>query len=77
MFLVYPTTKQHRPQSNFGKKLPSSYSEKMRWERGWQLKSCIHLIYFHSYSFSTGMVNMSPNILISKVLLKNPTERSA
>ena len=50
---------------------------KMRWERGWQLKSCIHLIYLHFCSFATGMANMSPNIFISKVLLKNPTEKNA
>ena len=50
----------------------------MRWERGWQIKSsCIRLIYFHFYSFATGMANMSPNIFISNVLLKNPTERNA
>ena len=37
---VYPTTKQNRPQSNFEKKVPSSYREKIRWERVWQLNSC-------------------------------------
>ena len=35
--------------------LPSSYSDKMRWKRGQQLKSCLNLVYFHSYSFATGM----------------------
>ena len=59
----------------FKKKLPSSYRKKMRWERGWQLKPSLHLIYFHSYAFATGMANMSPNIFISNVLLKNPTEK--
>ena len=28
-------------------------SEKMRWKQGWQLKSCLHLVYFHAYSFAT------------------------
>ena len=52
--------------------------KKMRWEPGWQIKSsCIHLIYFYFYSVATGMANMSPNIFISNVLLKNPTERNA
>ena len=32
---------------------------------------------FSSYSFATGMANMSPNIFISNVLLKKPTERNA
>ena len=39
------------------------------------IKSCLHLIYFHSYSFATGMANMSPNTLINRVLLKNSTEK--
>ena len=59
------------------KHLPSAYREKMHWERGWQLESCLHLIYFHSYSFATDMANMSPNTFISNILLKNPTERNA
>ena len=64
------------PEQFWKKDLPSSYREKMRWERGWQLKPCLHLIYFH-YSFATRMANMSPNIFISNVLLNNPTERNA
>ena len=57
---VYPTTKQDHLQSNFEKKLPSCYREKMRWERPCQLKSCLYLVYFDS---------LYPNIL--NVLLKN------
>ena len=49
----------------------------MHWERGWQLKSYIHLIYLHFCYFATGMANMSPDIFISKVLLKDPTEKNA
>ena len=41
----------------------------MPWERRCQLKSCLQLVYFDSYSFATGMANMSPNIF--NVLLKN------
>ena len=55
---------------------PSSYKEKMRWERGWQLKSCLYLVYFHSRSFPAAMASMSSNIFISNVLLKNPKERN-
>ena len=50
----------------------------MHWERGWQIKSsCIDLIYFYFYSVAAGMGNMSPNIFISNVLLKNPTEKKS
>ena len=75
----YPTTKQQRPHGNFEKKkmLLSSYSEKMRWEQGWQLKSCLHLIYFHSCFFATGVANVSPNIFIGNILLKTLKERNA
>ena len=52
-------------------------TKNMRWKRGWQLKSCLPLVYFHSYSFVTGIANMSSNIFISNVLLKNSTERNA
>ena len=61
----------------FLKYLPAFYSEKMSWKRGRQLKSCLSLVYFHFYSFATGMTYMSSNIFISNVLLKNPTERNA
>ena len=61
----------------FLKHLPSSYGEKKRWKRGRQLKSCLNLVYFHFYSFATGMAYMSLNIFISNVLLRNPTERNA
>ena len=64
------------PRAILKKRLPSFYGEKMHWEQVWQLK-CIHVIYFHSYSFATGMANISPNIIISNVLLKNPTESNA
>ena len=50
--------------------LPSSYSEKMRWKWGRQLKSCLNLVYFHSYSFVTCMTYISSDIFISNVLLK-------
>ena len=57
--------------------MPSSYREKND-ALGTKLaikSSGIHLIYFYFYSVATGMTNMSPNIFISNVLLKNPTER--
>ena len=57
------------PRANFKIFLPSSYSEKMRWKRGWQLKSSLHQVYFHCYSFATGMANIPSNIFISNVLL--------
>ena len=57
------------PRAILKKKLPSSYREKMRWERRCQIKLCLHLVYFHSYSFATDMANMSPNIF--NVSLKN------
>ena len=86
MLNVYSTTKQKPIPRAILKKMLSSYREKndalkrcaerkMGWERGWQLKSCIHLSYFHFCSFATGMANMSPNVFISKVLLKSPEER--
>ena len=56
----YPRTKQHCPQSNFAKFFAFSYSKKMCWEWGWQLKSCLHLVYFHSCSFATDMANICP-----------------
>ena len=56
----------------FLKYLPSSQCR-----QGRQLKSCFNLVYFHFYSFATGMAQMSSNIFISNVLLKNPTERNA
>ena len=60
------------------KKMPSSYREKND-ALGTKLaikSSGIHLIYFYFYSVATGMTNMSPNIFISNVLLKNRTERN-
>ena len=58
------------------KRMMHALKGKMRWEQGWQIKSsCIHLNLF--YSVATGMANMSPNVYISNVLLKNPTERNA
>ena len=58
--------------------MPSSYREKND-ALGTRLaikSSGIHLIYFYFYSVATGMTNMSPNIFINNVLLKNRTERN-
>ena len=40
------------PREILRKNLPSSYREKMCWERGWKLKSCLHVTYFHVYFFN-------------------------
>ena len=40
-------------------------------------KIILHLVYFHSCSFATGMAKMSSSIFIRNALLKNPTERNA
>ena len=66
------------PGTILKKKMPSSYREKND-ALGTKLaikSSGIHLIYFCFYSVATGMTNMSPNIFISNVLLKNGTERN-
>ena len=66
------------PRTILKKKMPSSYREKND-ALGTKLaikSSGIHLIYFYFYSVATGMTNMSPNIFISNVLLKNRTERN-
>ena len=43
------------PREILRKNLPSSYREKMCWERGWQLKSCLHVTYFHVDFFNSFM----------------------